>query len=1127
EAPFVKLGRAVGRLDVLTDAGVFPCTAFLISERHILTNHHCVPGIVDIPEARATRIEAVRLVLGYTLDGVAEGAEGFTVSAVPVEANRRLDYSILEVFGDPSVRFGSLRLASVDPVPDNYPYWIIGHPLKGAQRISREQCKSAAPAVAGERLRHTCDTLPGNSGSPVIDPETKAVVALHHAGSARDAINFAVPLSLIASRSEIVAGLVAKSAAPPPAPGAPLASAPLSEAAQAWESIKSTDNPAFLDAFIKRFPDTVFADFARVRIAELAREKEPTAEPAPATAPEAPKAVADNPPASGPIETRTALVSPPATAPAFSPAADLPIATSAADLIARVRASVVKVEATFPKRADSVSSEDSRNVDDVLNSLPVDHPFRDFFKQFRQSGSGTGAATTDGAGKSQAIGSGVIVSADGYIATVASVAAGADSLTVTLDAGNALPATLIDTDPLTGLTLLKIAPAAPLTAATFAALTPAKGEPVIAIGAPYGLLGSVSDGVVERLADQPQGGTSVALLEIDMHVANGHAGAPLFNIRGEVVALVEGSSVTTEGPTGLAMPGSIAGPVLEELRVSGVSRSTAEIVTRVRASAAEQPFSTPSQFFGEWSPAAMASARRATVRITATARGTANDGTALADLSGAGVSLGDGRILTSSSLVAGAGAIDVMTSDGGRYRIEKVLGIDARTGLALLHLPSAGRNLHAIEFAGDAPRAGQAIFAFRPDAPGGERGMLSAASRNVGSGPYDLVQYDLDLGDTWGGAPVFDATGRLAAITIVKYQPEVATSGKTASLHFGAPAALASAVAGELAKAGTVSRGWLGVKIQNLSPEIATSLGRSDSKGALVTELTEGGPAVKAGLLAGDLILAVDGTGIADTRDLARRIAGHAPGSRVTLDIVRQGASARIVLTLGTFPTAAPQLAAAPANAAPEAPAAPPLEDTLPLGAVELAMLTAQRKVQYGVVTATDGVLVQSVTPGSQAAEKGLTVGNVIVEVGQESVRSPRMLASIAETAANAGRDKLLLLVWSKEGQRFVALPVSELLPAKTVNTSTARPSLWRAVTFGEGNLGRDPGTAADLIIGSLRDEGWQGEVGRILSAGAGELPDDVRRALQQELKSRGLYKGAIDGDIGPGTQRALRSLVP
>jgi len=207
---FSQMGRSVGRLDVLTDKGVFPCTAFIVSEKHIVTNNHCVPGILQDARVEATRIEAVQFVAGYVLEGVEEGTRTYSVSSVPVETDKALDYSVLEVFGNPSAEWGALEIEARLPKPKE-PYWVIGHPMGEAQRISREKCRAAEPAVSGGALRHTCDTLPGNSGSPVIDASRHRVVALHHAGSRRNSVNYAIPMAHILEVSPTLAALRAKS----------------------------------------------------------------------------------------------------------------------------------------------------------------------------------------------------------------------------------------------------------------------------------------------------------------------------------------------------------------------------------------------------------------------------------------------------------------------------------------------------------------------------------------------------------------------------------------------------------------------------------------------------------------------------------------------------------------------------------------------------------------------------------------------------------------------------------------------------------------------------------------------------------------------------------------------------
>lgn len=200
---FAQLGKSVGRLDILTDVQTIPCTAFIVSDKHIMTNYHCSSGLLDDPRVGAKRIDAMSFVIGYLQTGVVENVRKFTVIPTPVEANERLDYAIHEVIGNPSQEFGVLKLSDRMPRRGD-PFWIIGHPMGEAQRISREQCRASNPPVSEKRVLHTCDTLPGNSGSPVIDATTRMVVALHHAGSRKDDVNFGILMKEILEQSRTV-----------------------------------------------------------------------------------------------------------------------------------------------------------------------------------------------------------------------------------------------------------------------------------------------------------------------------------------------------------------------------------------------------------------------------------------------------------------------------------------------------------------------------------------------------------------------------------------------------------------------------------------------------------------------------------------------------------------------------------------------------------------------------------------------------------------------------------------------------------------------------------------------------------------------------------------------------------
>lgn len=265
QSVFARIGRSVGRLDVGTDAGVFPCTAFLVGDDLIMTNHHCVPGILDDPRTDATAITGVQFVMGYTQEGVTEGARRYTVDPEPVETSQPLDYTLLRIRDEaPGRDFGTLQLASAAP-HDNDPYWIIGHPMGEAQRISREKCRANAPALSGGQLLHTCDTMPGNSGSPVIDATSRQVIGLHHAGSARNSINYAIPMSLILAASQVL------SPAESPDAGLPTEETDaLTRLSVALGLTDIDDRRAALESLVAGSPETAAARTATQLLAALA-----------------------------------------------------------------------------------------------------------------------------------------------------------------------------------------------------------------------------------------------------------------------------------------------------------------------------------------------------------------------------------------------------------------------------------------------------------------------------------------------------------------------------------------------------------------------------------------------------------------------------------------------------------------------------------------------------------------------------------------------------------------------------------------------------------------------------------------------------------------------------------------
>ncbi len=218
-SPIIKLGRPIGRLDMLFKNGKTGfCTAFIVDDQHILTNHHCIPGMDGDPTGRDSGVQAAQFVAGFIKPGSSEGVDRYTVSPQIIETNRELDYTVLRVFGNPSTKYGKLKLAEADPQDSEF-LWIIGHPQGQAQHISREGCAAAIPAISAEgKLMHSCDTLGGNSGSPVIRLSDHAVIGLHHAGDSRTGFNMAIPMTRILPQSRVLKATAGIAVDPGPGP---------------------------------------------------------------------------------------------------------------------------------------------------------------------------------------------------------------------------------------------------------------------------------------------------------------------------------------------------------------------------------------------------------------------------------------------------------------------------------------------------------------------------------------------------------------------------------------------------------------------------------------------------------------------------------------------------------------------------------------------------------------------------------------------------------------------------------------------------------------------------------------------------------------------------------------------
>jgi serine protease Do len=371
----------------------------------------------------------------------------------------------------------------------------------------------------------------------------------------------------------------------------------------------------------------------------------------------------------------------------------------------------------------------------------------------------------------------------------------------------------------------------------------------------------------------------------------------------------------------------------------------------------------------------------------------------------------DGYVVTNNHVVRGGNKITVSFDDKENIPAE-VVGTDSRTDLALLKI-KAKRTFPYVRFADKSSRVGDWVVAVgNPFGLGGTVtvGVLSALSRNIGTGPYAYLQIDAAVNRGNSGGPTFNLAGEVIGVNTAIYSP----SGGNVGIAFAVPSETAKGVIEQLKNKGSVQRGWLGVKIQTITDDIAASLGLDDPHGALVSELTPGAPAEKAGLRAGDAILTVDGDKIEDSRDLALKIAGYTPGATVKVGISRAGSSRTIDVELGTFPNSDRQ-ASAPPSAQPK-----PRVTALETLGLDLALDTFD-----GPDRTKDRVVIRDVDPNSDAARKGLREDDQIIAVNGEKVSTPEDVDRIVKSAEQKRRKAVLLTVKRGAAQSFVAVQLS------------------------------------------------------------------------------------------------------
>ncbi|MDE2166497.1 MAG: DegQ family serine endoprotease [Alphaproteobacteria bacterium] len=374
-----------------------------------------------------------------------------------------------------------------------------------------------------------------------------------------------------------------------------------------------------------------------------------------------------------------------------------------------------------------------------------------------------------------------------------------------------------------------------------------------------------------------------------------------------------------------------------------------------------------------------------------------------------------GLVVTNNHVIADADQITVTLQDDTSFRAE-VVGKDSKTDLALLRIKSS-KPLPFVRFGdSDKARVGDWVLAIgNPFGLGGSvtAGILSARAREINSGPYDdFLQTDAAINRGNSGGPMFDMDGNVIGINTAIFSP----SGGSIGIGFAIPSNEAKPVIEQLQKYGHARRGWLGVNIQSVSDEIAESLGLDKPKGALIASVHDGGPAQKAGVQAGDVVLTFDGNPIADMRHLPRIVAETPIGKVVKVTVWRKRKELTLEVKVGELKDNVER-----ATAATKQPPAP-IGTAVKLLGLSVADLTPELRERYQLAEDSAGVVVTDVAKDGPAAEKGMRAGDVITEVAQEEVKTPADVVRKIDAATKAGRKSVLLLVDRQGDLRFYAL---------------------------------------------------------------------------------------------------------
>lgn len=356
-----------------------------------------------------------------------------------------------------------------------------------------------------------------------------------------------------------------------------------------------------------------------------------------------------------------------------------------------------------------------------------------------------------------------------------------------------------------------------------------------------------------------------------------------------------------------------------------------------------------------------------------------------------------GLIVTNNHVVEKATEIKVKLRDDHAYDA-KILGRDSKTDLALLKVTPDSHFPKALKLGdSDAIRVGDRVIAVgNPFGLGHTitEGIISAKGRIIGAGPYDdFLQTDAAINPGNSGGPLFDLEGEVIGIN-------TAIVARGQGIGFAIPINIAKELLPQL-KSGNITRGWLGVMIQEITPELAKSFGLESHSGALVADAVTDGPAASAGIERGDVMVAFAGKPVKDPHALSRIVAATEPGTKVLVKVVRHGKTKQVTVKIGTMPQ--------------EASLAEPVEKTASWG-MRVQAITPELAERLELSPKTKGVVITDLASGSSAAESGLRPGDVIVEVNRTRVEN---LNGYRQALAKANADEGLLLLVERSGRSF------------------------------------------------------------------------------------------------------------